>query len=83
MKKLYRLQSCLAPISFNSSCLQVFAVMAFLGFGKIATYLNNFISVFCEVSGPARCTGENIQYVPVRCKIRNGAFSRFQNRLLS
>ena len=83
MKKLYRFQVYLAPISFNSSCLQVFVVMAFLGFGKIATYFNNFISAFCEASGLVRCTGENIHYIPVRCKNRNGTLSRFQNRILS
>jgi len=83
MKKLYRLQLYLGPISFNSSILQIFIGMAFLGFGKIVTYLNNLIYVFCEMSGLVQCAGKNVHYVPVSCKKRNGTYSRFQNRLLS
>ncbi len=68
VKRIYTLQIHLAPLSFNSSCIQVFLSMAFFGIGKIIIRLKTFFTSCCTIKNLYQIHENNYSFVRIHNK---------------
>ncbi len=69
IKRIYALQIYLAPLSFNSSCIQVFLSIvffgAFVGMAKIIIRLKTFFTSCCTIKNLYQIHENNYSFVRI------------------